>query len=261
MRHQFDRCLIQLVKYWTVAVSMLSSWLYPSKYRLVLRLSLSISHYSMILKHCRSLGYLNCIRIWHDNQGQGSWASWYLKYIIVQDLQTMEKFHFIAQQWFAVEKSDGQVCAFDDWCLSATWRQYCMTFYIIFYASSHSQIERILPVAGQIEKQKFSYVLSKKAYHNISDGHLWFSIFSRPLSTRFTRVQRCTCCFVLLFMSMLLNIMYYDVMQEAKSSNQIQSTGLSIGPLYISGQQVGFLSSHIDWKRILILWIESINLF
>jgi hypothetical protein len=55
------------------------------------------------------LGLLNYIRIWHDNSGEGSSASWFLKYIIVQDLQTMEKFYFIGQRWFAVEKEDGLV--------------------------------------------------------------------------------------------------------------------------------------------------------
>ena len=49
------------------------------------------------------------MRVWHDNSGRGSRASWFLKYIIVRDLQTMEKSHFISQQWFAVEKNDGAV--------------------------------------------------------------------------------------------------------------------------------------------------------
>jgi hypothetical protein len=57
----------------------------------------------------RSLGLLNCIRIWHDNTGAGNSSSWFLKYIIIRDLQTMEKFHFISQRWFAVEKDDGKV--------------------------------------------------------------------------------------------------------------------------------------------------------
>ena len=100
------------------------------------------------------------------------------------------------------------------------------------------QIERTLPVASQLEKQQFSYVLSKRAYHSVSDGHLWFSIFSRPPSNQFTRVQRCTCCFVLLFISMLLNIMYYDLATEAKDGNNTQTGGLSIGPLFIAPQQV-----------------------
>ncbi len=60
----------------------------------------------------RSLGLLHCIRIWHDNTGKGSSSSWFLKYLIVRDLQTMEKFHFISQKWFAVEKADGKVISY-----------------------------------------------------------------------------------------------------------------------------------------------------
>ncbi|CAF5006458.1 unnamed protein product [Rotaria sp. Silwood1] len=57
------------------------------------------------------LGPLNYLRIGHDNSGDSSDASWFLKYIIVYDLQTMEKTYFICQQWFAVEKDD------EKWCL------------------------------------------------------------------------------------------------------------------------------------------------
>ena len=57
----------------------------------------------------KSLGLLNYIRIWHDNSGFGASASWFLKYLIVQDLQTLDKFYFISQKWFAVEKDDGKV--------------------------------------------------------------------------------------------------------------------------------------------------------
>ena len=49
------------------------------------------------------------MRIWHDNSGRGAAASWFLKYVIVCDLQTMEKSYFICQQWLAVEKDDGVV--------------------------------------------------------------------------------------------------------------------------------------------------------
>jgi hypothetical protein len=57
----------------------------------------------------RSLGPLNYLRLWHDNTGQGSSSSWFLKYIIVRDLQTLEKSYFICQRWLAVEKDDGRV--------------------------------------------------------------------------------------------------------------------------------------------------------
>ncbi|CAF1546243.1 unnamed protein product [Adineta steineri] len=57
----------------------------------------------------KSLGLLNYIRIWNDNSGEGSSASWYLKYIIVRDLQTKDKSYFICLKWFAVEKDDKRV--------------------------------------------------------------------------------------------------------------------------------------------------------
>jgi polycystin 1L2 len=70
----------------------------------------------------------------------------------------MKKFHFICQRWFAVEKDDGKV-------------------------------ERLLIVANEIEKHQFSYVLSKRAYHNVSDDYLLFSIFSPPPSVQFMSKQ------------------------------------------------------------------------
>ncbi len=89
-------------------------------------------------------------------------------------------------------------------------------------------------MAGEYQKQQLTYVLSKQAYYSMSDGHLWFSIFSRPLSSKFTRVQRCTCCFVLLFTSMLFKILYYE---QLKTST-INNGDLSIGPFYFSREEV-----------------------
>ena len=63
-----------------------------------------------LMYDCRSLGVLNYVRIWHDNAGgSGSSSSWFLKYLIVRDLQTLEKSYFICQQWLAVEEDGGNV--------------------------------------------------------------------------------------------------------------------------------------------------------
>ena len=66
----------------------------------------------------------------------------------------------------------------------------------------------------------------------MSDGHLWFSIFARPAQSSFTRLERVTCCFVLLFISMLMNIAYYGVAKESDTG------GISLGPFYITPEQV-----------------------
>jgi polycystin 1L2 len=142
------------------------------------------------------------MRIWHDNSGLGDNASWFLKYIIVHDLQTRQKFYFICEDWLAVEKSDGK-------------------------------IERELFVVCEPQKTDLKYLLKKNAQHNIKDSHVWLSIFNRPMQSSFTRLDRVTCCFVLLYLTMLLNIIYFT------SSNDVGTTKiLNIGYLAITLEQV-----------------------
>jgi hypothetical protein len=101
IKQMFEHWLILIERFYNAVESMHSSWLFRSNF--INQISANIFRYF------RSLGLLNYIRIWHDNSGKGSSASWFLKYIIIRDLQTMDKYHFIAQQWFAVEKDDGKV--------------------------------------------------------------------------------------------------------------------------------------------------------
>jgi hypothetical protein len=96
----------------------------------------STSHlYDTLIYGCRSLGLLNFIRLWHDNSGSGSSASWFLKCIIVQDLQTMERTYFIAQRWFAVEEDDGRVCVR---CFRSN--VYCLWLVVRREREKHSRI-------------------------------------------------------------------------------------------------------------------------
>ena len=118
------------------------------------------------------------MQIWHDNSGKGGNASWFLKYIIVHDLQTREKFYFTCQDWFAVENSDGN-------------------------------IERCLFVALEEQKTQLKYLIEKQAKNYVFDNHLWVSVFIKPVQSSFSRLDRVTCCFVFHYISMLLNIMYY----------------------------------------------------
>ena len=112
-----------------------------------------------------------------------------------------------------------------------------MKDFLLQEISSLIKIERLLPVAGDEQTREFSHVLSKQAYHSLSEGHLWFSIFSRPPSNHFTRAQRCTCCFVLFFITMLLNILYYDQTNESKPITR--HSLFSIGRYSITSEQIG----------------------
>lgn len=76
------------------------------------------------------------------------------------------------------------------------------------------------------------YLLQRETKDKLSDGHLWFSIIARPALSTFTRLDRLTCGFVILYMTMLTNILYYEVDTSAKTG------GLIIGPFSITPQQV-----------------------
>ncbi|RNA25490.1 polycystin-1-like isoform X2, partial [Brachionus plicatilis] len=148
------------------------------------------------------LGNLNYVRIWHDNGGKGNMASWYLKFVIVHDVQTREKHYFLCEKWLGVEKGDGL-------------------------------IDRILPIAGEKQKTEIKYLIKKQAKQNMRDSHLWFSVFARPVQSTFTRLDRITCCFVLLCITMLMNILYYELDSAPNTG------GIDIGPFRMTTQQIG----------------------
>ncbi len=148
------------------------------------------------------MGSLTFMKIWHDNTGHGDFASWHLEYLIVHDLQTRERFYFICHDWLAVEKSDGK-------------------------------IERDLFVACEPQKSELKYFLQKEAKRNTNDSHIWLSVFYRPIHSSFTRLDRVTCCFVLLYLSSLLNIFYYGTSRGSNSQDL-----LDFGLFKISLQQV-----------------------
>lgn len=147
------------------------------------------------------MGDINFCRIWHDNSGKGNMSSWYLKHLVVHDLQTREKYYFICEKWFAVDSGD-------------------------------SLVDRLLPVSGELQKKELKYLLAKETKYKLSDSHLWFSILSRPTLSSFTRLDRLTCCFVLLYMTMLVNILYYDIDRTNTTD------GINIGPFKLTSTQV-----------------------
>jgi polycystin 1L2 len=142
------------------------------------------------------------VKIWHDNSGQGDNASWYLKHIIVNDLQTNEKFYFICEKWMAVEKEDGK-------------------------------LGRDLFVACEPQRTEFKYLLQKQARESLTDTHLWLSIFNRPVNSSFSRFDRVTCGIVFIYISMLINILYYQ-----QSSALYQSIQIDLVIFTITTEQV-----------------------
>ena len=128
-----------------------------------------------------------------------SGGDWYLKFIIVHDLQTRDKSYFLCNKWLSLNRDD---------CLN----------------------ERILPIALSKQKSELKYLLKKETKYKLSDSHLWLSILTKPLNSTFNRTQRLTCCFTILLMNMLMNILYYDLSKK-KDQNQNE---FNLGPFHIT---------------------------
>lgn len=144
------------------------------------------------------LGPLLYLRVWHDNSGYKSKASWYLNMINVMDLQTGEKSYFLCDNWLAVEKGDGLV-------------------------------DRVIPLASGKELKSFAHLFTQSVKKKFSDGHLWFSVFSRPVRSNFTRLQRISCCISLLFCTMISNAMFYR--QDTQATANKAGVLMKIGPI------------------------------
>ncbi|KAL3314593.1 polycystic kidney disease 1-like 2 [Cichlidogyrus casuarinus] len=150
----------------------------------------------------RPLGQLKFIRLWHNNAGEGDKASWYCNYVTITDLQNKRRTQFIVNRWFAVEKDDGL-------------------------------IDRVMPVSGPMDVLQFQNLFGKTFTTNLSEGHLWISVFARPAHSRFTRLERVGCCVLLIYLTMLTACMFYRT-----EGPVIQQNIFSIGPFSLSTQEL-----------------------
>ncbi|XP_065653648.1 uncharacterized protein LOC136080649 isoform X2 [Hydra vulgaris] len=127
-----------------------------------------------------TLGDLDFIQLWHDNSGGG----WYVKNVIIIDLQTEKRFVFIGHCWIAVDLG---LCKLD-----------C-----------------VIPVASYEESTSSLFVFKNKAQHKLHNEHLWFSIFFRSPKSNFTRCQRLSVAVSLIMTSMMVSTMFYHRVPQA----------------------------------------------
>ncbi|KAK7169828.1 hypothetical protein R3I94_000154 [Phoxinus phoxinus] len=162
------------------------------------------------------LGELQSIRLWHDNSGDH--PAWYVNSVMVEDLQTEQKWHFLCSSWLAVDIDD---CT----------------------------VERVFPIASEMDMKGFSNLFFMKTTTDFCDGHIWYSVVSRPPSSNFTCVQRVSCCFSVLLCSMLTSIMFYgiptDPTEQTMDMGQIELTWTQV--------KIGIQSSFIVFPVNLLI--------
>ncbi|KAM4597252.1 polycystin-1-like protein 2 [Fundulus diaphanus] len=163
-----------------------------------------------------SLGDLQSIRLWHDNSGDH--PAWYVNKVMVQDLETGQKWHFLCNSWLAVDMAE---CCLD----------------------------KVFPVATESDLKRFSNLFFMKTAKDFQDGHIWFSVISRPPCSTFTRVQRVSCCFSLLLCTMLTSIMFWGIPTDPSEQT------MDLGHIEFTWQQVmvGIQSSIIMFPINLLI--------
>ncbi|CAJ1049631.1 polycystic kidney disease protein 1-like 2 [Xyrichtys novacula] len=163
-----------------------------------------------------SLGDLQSIRLWHDNSG--AHPAWYVNKVMVQDLESGQKWHFLCNSWLAVDVGE---CTLD----------------------------KVFPVATEMDLKRFSNLFFMKTAKDFRDGHIWFSVISRPPCSTFTRVQRVSCCFSLLLCTMLTSIMFWGVPTDPSEQT------MDLGHIEFTWQQVmiGIQSSIIMFPINLLI--------
>ncbi|XP_029000907.1 polycystic kidney disease protein 1-like 2 isoform X2 [Betta splendens] len=163
-----------------------------------------------------SLGDLQSIRLWHDNSGEH--PAWYVNKVMVQDLERGQKCHFLCNSWLAVDVGD---CALD----------------------------KVFMVATETDLKRFSNLFFMKTAKDFRDGHIWFSVISRPPSSTFTRVQRVSCCLSLLLCTMLTSIMFWGIPTDPSEQT------MDLGHIEFTWQQVmiGLQSSIIMFPINLLI--------
>ncbi|XP_023129023.3 polycystic kidney disease protein 1-like 2 isoform X1 [Amphiprion ocellaris] len=163
-----------------------------------------------------SLGDLQSIRMWHDNSGEH--PAWYVNKVMVQDLETGQKWHFLCNSWLAVDVAE---CTLD----------------------------KVFPVATDTDLKRFSNLFFMKTAKDFRDGHIWFSVISRPPCSTFTRVQRVSCCFSLLLCTMLTSIMFWGIPTDPSEQT------MDLGHIEFTWQQVmiGIQSSVIMFPINLLI--------
>uniref|UniRef100_A0A7M4E2W2 Polycystin 1, transient receptor potential channel interacting n=1 Tax=Crocodylus porosus TaxID=8502 RepID=A0A7M4E2W2_CROPO len=122
-----------------------------------------------------NLGEIWKIRIWHDNTGLD--PSWYLQHVIVWDRQTDNMYFFLVDDWLSVENEKNE-----------------------------GMVEKVVLA----ELRSFSRVFLAQLRLGFSDWHVWLSVWGRPPRSRFTRVQRITCCLLAACLFLAACVLWYS---------------------------------------------------
>ncbi|XP_068100439.1 polycystin-1 isoform X2 [Hyperolius riggenbachi] len=167
----------------------------------------------------KSLGNIWKIRLWHDNKGLN--PSWFVQHVIIRDLQSSKNYFFLVNDWLSVGQEE-----------------------------SGRRVEKEIFAASETELKRFSRIFMAELQRGISEKHVWLSMWDRPLRSRFTRVQRATCCAVLIFLFLCANAVWYGVVSDRNHGDVAVS---QVVPLSVDSVAVGLVTSVIVYPVYLFI--------
>uniref|UniRef100_H9GDF0 Polycystin 1 like 3, transient receptor potential channel interacting n=1 Tax=Anolis carolinensis TaxID=28377 RepID=H9GDF0_ANOCA len=159
---------------------------------------------AFLLATRRPLGNLHAARLWHNQTGSS--PSWFVRHLVVRDLNVRRRWYFLCNCWLASDMDDGQVDK-------------------VFVAASQEELlsRRHLFWAGLVGK--------------LTQEHLWLSVLTCSVWSPFTRVQRLSCCLALLLCSMLINIMFWkEAPRDDEPSSEAEPFVVTWKELMVSAQ-------------------------
>ncbi|NXC14669.1 PKDRE protein, partial [Corythaeola cristata] len=126
----------------------------------------------------KDLGDIRSLRVWHNNKGSS--PSWFLSRAKVENMSTRKTWFFMCRKWLSLEKGD-------------------------------RLLERTFSVTDpKTPLPRIDYFLINLA-NSLTERHLWLSIFAHTLTGTLSRLQRLSSCLAILLLSLLVNIMFFNV--------------------------------------------------
>jgi len=147
------------------------------------------------------LGKIEHVRLWHDNSGYS--PAWNLQKMTMRDLQSNESWIFLGG-WWAIDEGE-------------------------------FQIDKQVKPATEADLADFKVLFQEKLMRDLGDAHIWFSIFMRPPTSRFTRLQRLSSCLTILCLTMVSSAMFFGA---GPASAEDDANAIAVGPVRVSLKMV-----------------------
>uniref|UniRef100_G3RN55 PLAT domain-containing protein n=1 Tax=Gorilla gorilla gorilla TaxID=9595 RepID=G3RN55_GORGO len=147
--------------------------------------------------------------------------AWFLQHIIVRDLQTARSAFFLVNDWLSVETE-----------------------------ANGGLVEKEVLAASDAALLRFRRLLVAELQRGFFDKHIWLSIWDRPPRSRFTRIQRATCCVLLICLFLGANAVWYGAVGDSASSMGRVSR---LSPLSVDTVAVGLVSSVVVYPVYLAI--------